>query len=397
MLTPIFFTGFEHGVGPPSASGSVGLYDLTNTDSITIVTSPAAAIHSGTRALQISQTATTRTTGWNFTATNEIILRFYVYLPSTLPSASVMLMHNVVSTGKAWNFRYNQTTGKFQMIWGGTTGAQDSTMTVAPDTLYRVECKVVVNAATRTCDWRIAEGDGAAVVQTQSASTETAGTTSGLRLGGSGTQTMTAIYDDVFLSVTAADYPIGVGSTEFRTTTADGTHNPGVNIIEDQAGADIGVVTAWDLLDDDPLSGTADYVRQFANEATKYAEVLFADTTRTNILGVIGEVNVASSSAGFSCNAAMVIIRQDATEVGVLGTSSAPAAFTSSGPFYKRAIITPPGGGWTQAEVNALKGRCGFSTDTNPIPRLHAFALEVAYGPAAAGRVLGPAIQYSGG
>ena len=379
MPTPILLTGFEHGVAPPSASGALGLYDLTVTDSITIVTSP---VNSGVYALQIAQTASTRNAAWNFAAQDRIIWRFYVRFPTSLPAATVQIAHIIVTAGKALQVRFNQATGKLNLIWGGTTDSQDSVASVSADTWYRIDLDININAATRTADWQMAVGDAAGTAQTQSASTETASTTTGIRLGGSGSQTMTAVYDDLYLSVTAADYPIGAGSTELLTPTGDGTHNAGVNVLEDQAGVDIGVVTAFDLVDDVPLSGTADYIRQVASGSGNYAEVTFSNTTNTNITGVMGEVNRASASSGFAANGAMVVIRDDATEVGVLGTSAAPASFTNTAPGYVRAVITAPGGGWTQAEVNALKGRIGYSTDVSPNPRFHAFALEVAYAPA---------------
>ena len=381
MPTSLVLTGFEHGVTPIAGEAIAGaLYDTVQTAAaISIVTSP---VHSGTYAMQITATGLTTRTGWNFVASDRVISRFYVYFPTSLPAATVGLAHVLTTAGSLLLFRYNQATGKFNTIWGAV-GSQDSTMTVAVDTWYQIDLEAIVNAATRTCDWQIAVDGEAQVAQTQSASTETASTATGFRLGGNLGQTLTAVYDDVYLSVTSGDYPISteVSETELLAPASDGTHNAGTNIIEDQAGADIGVVTAFDLIDEVPISGAADYIRQFSNDATKYAEVLFGDTIQADILGVAGEVHMASSTNGFSCNGAMVVIRDDATEVGVLGTSASPAAFTNGGPGYKRAVITAPAGGWTQAEVNALKGRAGFSTDASPRPRFHVFVLEVAYTP----------------
>ena len=376
MPTPVSLTGFEHGVAP--VAGQTGLYDDFNTPAaITIVTSP---VNSGTYALQIAAAGLTTWARWTFTAADQVVARFYVRF-AALPAATVGLAHIVVSAGNVLLFRFNQATGKFNVIWN-TVDSRDSAVTVAIDTWYRIDLKILVNAATRTCDWQVAVGDAAGTAQTQSASTEAAGTVSGFRLGGNLAQTMTAVYDDLYLSTTLADYPIGAGGTELLAPTSDGTHNAGTNVIEDTTGNDIGAVTAFDLVDDVPLSGTADYIRQVASGSGNYAEVTFSNTTNTNITGVMGEVNRASASSGFAANGAMVVIRDDATEVGVLGTSAAPASFTNTAPGYVRAVITAPGGGWTLTEVNVLKGRIGYSTDVSPNPRFHAFALEVAYAPA---------------
>src|SRR3990172_8243481 len=249
--TPIFLTGFEHGVPVPSASGNLGLYDLTATDSITIVTTP---VHSGTYALQIAQTASTRTVAWNISTANRIVWRFYVRFPSSLPAATVVIAHIIVTAGLALWVRFNQATTKFNLIWGGTTDSQDSAATIAADTWYRIDLDINVNAAPRTADWQVAVGEAVGTAQTQSASTESPGVITGIRIGGVGTQTMTAVYDDVYLSVTPADYPIGAGSTELLVPVSDGTHNSGINIIEDQAGTDIDGTTAYNLVDDIPIS-----------------------------------------------------------------------------------------------------------------------------------------------
>ena len=52
---------------------------------------------------------------------------------------------------------------------------------------------------------------------------------------------------------------------------------------------------------------------------------------------------------------------------------------SESSMFYKSAIITAPGGGWTQSEINALYTRLGYSSDASPDPYWYNIMLEVAY------------------
>ena len=46
----------------------------------------------------------------------------------------------------------------------------------------------------------------------------------------------------------------------------------------------------------------------------------------------------------------------------------------------KAAIITPATAPWTQAAVNALKARIGYSTEIAPLPLWHSVLLEYEVG-----------------
>src|SRR3972149_4904607 len=150
MPTPIFLTVFEHGVGAPSASGQLGLWDVTVTAGITAVITP---VNSGTYACEVTQSATNRNSGWNFSAADRLVARFYVRFAS-LPAATVVIAHTIASAGNALLFRFNQSTGKFNVVFGGV-GSTDGGVTVATDTWYRIDLNILFNAATRTCDWQV--------------------------------------------------------------------------------------------------------------------------------------------------------------------------------------------------------------------------------------------------
>jgi hypothetical protein len=45
---------------------------------------------------------------------------------------------------------------------------------------------------------------------------------------------------------------------------------------------------------------------------------------------------------------------------------------------YKSAVVTPAALSWTQAAVNGLLARAGYSTDSSPNPYWDAIVLEAA-------------------
>src|SRR3990172_2005240 len=109
---PIFLTGFEDGVPPHNGPANFLYDDAVTPGAMSIVTTP---VHSGTYALQIAAAGLTTRTGWNFSS-GEIIARFYIRF-SSLPAATVGLAHVLTTSGTLLLFRYNQATGKFNVIW----------------------------------------------------------------------------------------------------------------------------------------------------------------------------------------------------------------------------------------------------------------------------------------
>jgi hypothetical protein len=361
-------TGWEHGVNPTTSGG--GLANALS-GSPTVVTSP---VHAGTYALRCNPAGAAQYMQKTLTG-DRMVLRMYVRFDS-LPSADCDLFTIRDAGGLSFKFRYIQASNKFQVVFE-STDPQLSSMTVSTGQWYCVELNVLLNAATRTCDWQI---DGTA--QTQSTSTQTASTVAALRIGTGNAETYTCYYDDLIVSVTNADYPLGAGGVSGLSPNAEGTHSPGTNEIEDNAGADINgsTVQAYPLMDDVPMNSTADYVQQAAAHSipdAHYAEVGFADIAAgLTVKGVIGLLAYKSSSASAN-RGSTIAIRSDATQIEIYGTPAVPVDYSESTLFYKSAVITAPGGGWTQSEVNALLMRVGGSSDASPLPQWHALMFEV--------------------
>jgi hypothetical protein len=91
--------------------------------------------------------------------------------------------------------------------------------TVSAGTWYLVELRLVAGTNPRTADWQI---DGAA--QTAVSAAATASTVSTLRLGSTvAADAFTANYDDVLVSATTGDYPLGAGTVVALRPDAMGT------------------------------------------------------------------------------------------------------------------------------------------------------------------------------
>lgn len=189
--------------------------------------------------------------------------------------------------------------------------------------------------------------------------------------GASGAKTFAAQYDDFILSAAFDDYPIGPHRVIALNPTSDGTHNPGTNTIEDNAGADIGAVTAFNLMDEWPPN-TSDYVQQAAN-GSNYAEVLFEDMALSDIpWGVTAYMSGFASTATALTGATSRIV----SDLGVnLGDIFAGDMSDTALNYVHKTYAGP----WTPTLVNALRARVGFATDVSAsVPRWTALQLHVA-------------------
>jgi hypothetical protein len=179
------------------------------------------------------------------------------------------------STGGLW---FKSSDSSLYASVGSVTGSTG--FAVVTGRWYRVDLKLNVIADPWLCDVMI---DGNALGQASSSTT--ASTISLVRLGFSTSDTFDIFYDDIVISKTTADYPIGAGYIHHFVPTSDGTHNiAGTGDFQrGNTGVDIlnATTTAYQLIDDIPLpSGAvaeADCWRGVApaNPASDYVEVKF--------------------------------------------------------------------------------------------------------------------------
>jgi len=365
--TPVRLTGFEHGAA--STAGG-GLFTTINGAGVTI---DSALSRSGAYSLRIADAAGSAHNASVSVGTAVAVMRFYVRL-AALPAADVTeLAVFDAAAGTDLRLGYRSASQALSLRFGGAA-ANVSTAPITAGTWQRLDIRFTANTNPRTADWQV-DGVAQTAVSTGGAST----TVSGIVFGSTvAADAYTASYDDLLVSGTSAEFPIGDGSVVALRPDAMGTsNNPGSFRHEDTSAID---ASTYLRLDDDPLSGTAQYVRQQFGTAADYIELTFQDTALTCISGLSGIVSYHSAGAGandgktslFSGATERVIYAGDMSEVSL---------------FYRSATIAPPGATWTTGAVNGLVGRFGYSADNNPSPHWDGLLLELATGSAAPGTV----------
>lgn len=360
MTTLIWCSGIEYGVNP-TASGA-GLWDE-------IGGSPTASTtvkHSGTYSLKINPSSGVAYVGRYYTAGIFVMVAYFYF--STLPNTTTDLMGVYGNDGEFNAIIYDSSDGKFHAA--SSAGGSDAVgPSVSTGVWYRIDTKSVFNSTTHTVDWKV---NGAAQTQFTFAS-RTNENAVAYYLGSSGSCSTNYYIDDIAVSVTSGDFPIGPGVVYGISPSADGTHNAGTNIMERQDGQDIGAVTAYDLINSVPIGNTSTYIRQLDNGTGNYAEVQLADIS-ANVHSVVGAHAVmAYYSASTSANSAQARVRDGAGAETTIYNGD----MSESSVFYKSIQVTTPAAGWSTTTVNALRIRCGYASDANPDPYWVDFMVEV--------------------
>ena len=394
-LTPIFLTGWEHGVAALNTNGG----GLTTTTAGT-PTSDAAAARTGTYGMLINPTAAaewvqyaTATTGIQKTS-----VRFYVRFPSAIPTVDLDLMvwYDSGATQLGFLTFLGASTDRFQIQSAGSSAAIIGPNPAVADTWYRVDIQLDTSGTTWTARGRI---DGT-TEGTSSSGSHAATDQRKLVVGFESAVTYNAHIDDfIWGTFTVASEYWGVGKVVGIVPTADGTNNPST-VVENNAGTDLGVgttPTAFDLMDEIPMSDTTNYVQQSGAGTTNYAEVTFADiVSATAVNGARAILMYGSSST--TANIAEARIRRgdnstDVVEVGSTvttdinqpGTIGTPWDMSDTAAFYKGCMIPASANGTdynllTPTIVNALVGRVGYrSGASGGIPRWYSLMVEVDY------------------
>lgn len=359
--TPILLTGFEH--GQISTAGG-GLFAAVTGSG---VTADASVARTGGWSLRIADPAGSSHNAALATSGAVVVARVYLRL-DTLPAANVTeLLVLDATAGNDLRLGYRAADQRLTLRFG-SAAVTASTSPVTAATWHRLDLRLTAGTNPRTGDWEL---DG--VAETSISSAGTASTVRRLRLGSAvGADVSTANFDDVMASATAGDYPIGEGTVVPLRPDGAGTHNnPASFRHEDGSAID---ATTPTRLDDDPATGTVDFVRQEVAAAADYLELTFSDTTASCLVGVSGIVAYHAPSA--SANRAKTSVFDGATERVLFNGDMSEVALS-----YRSAIVARPAG-WTASAVNALLVRLGYATDVAPQPSWDALLLEVATGSA---------------
>lgn len=374
-ITPVFCCGFECGL-----FGVVGQHWSSSSNS----SMQTSIVRSGARALRMNPTGAT---GANdqiaLTGSNYIIARFAIRF-TTLPTLGMSLMSSIQQTPGVW---FEESDNKIyagaQLDVYGATGFEITT-----GVWYVIDLHIDADSNPWTIDVSV---NGTALGQVTRALAATSLT--GVRLGYASSRTYDGYWDDVVVSNTQADFPIGDGKVEHFVPTADATHNiAGTNDFERTlTGTDIlnATTDAYQLIDDIPLeSSVVDFINMIAPpNATDYTEHLFGAAPGVNTPQVAPrgvEVILAIHQAGTTTGNMEIRLNDNGT-TGVVYTATAVAGTTTL--LYKRAhFADPPSAAsvWTlsgDGNFNNLKVRFGSpaALDVNPDQYLDCIMVEAEF------------------
>lgn len=290
---------------------------------------------------------------------------------------------------------YDATATKFgvKLSAAGTPTWQPGT--TALNTWVWIDGRIKENTTTHHADWRI---ETAADTYTDQTGLDLAGqsvtTLQNMVLGSTATtQTMTVDFDDVVTSKYYAAFPLGPHEVRLLTVDPAGTPTVSGTTTNFSVFTANGTLAAWNAtnarnaLDEVPptVSAAADGVVQTAAAATDYMQFPMADYTLGPTEFVNGVRMLAPIWSGTGAGAGDLAIRGfDGTTETALATVSqltpgSPTAISATLPLW-RAAMWQHSNGWTQALLNALALRVGYSGDATPDMGVSALYLEVAIG-----------------
>jgi hypothetical protein len=423
-VTADVLCGFEFGSTTTLSTTSVaaGMDDCKVFDGV--VGSPAinsTTPRTGSHCLELSASAAAECVTWVNTGTAPVIGvlsaygpygvggsadtwqgplvgRLHVYFPTSLPGADVELASIEVAAAITCTIWYRTASQKIAVKIGtGTEIASDAV--VSTDTWIGLDFRYDARIANHTLDWQVdydsTTTTAAPVVQTQAVGASTsAGRITTFRLGWSTAKTATVRYDDVLLSKVWNNYPIGNVKVyplkvdpAATPTVLTSTANFGV-FTNNTTVAAWNAVNARNAIDDIPptIGATADGVCQVNNSGSDHMK--FAMESRAQQPGEIPRAVrcywtcwAATATAAFGPG---LRVYDGTTEFSHAdgGVDHGFDASTTIAYWITRMLGRVLGGSdaylLTQAKLDALEARVGFSTDASPDVGIHAVVFEVA-------------------
>lgn len=380
LPTPIFLTGFE--LGSILLTGQNATPNLVwDTGTLTggTATMVSTNVFDGSWSLRLNKTSSSvlwirRTTDLGGLTVMVGVIYFRI---AAVAATTTQLFR--VNTNATEDLVFGLDTSNRISVAIGAGTAQNSGTAISGATWYRVEFRFTMNLTQYTCDWGWATGNGDLARMTQAlGSTGQASTTSvGFEVGSEGTATHDVQYDNIVLSGTSADYPMGPVKIEKLTPNADGTHALNAHITASGGGT----TNLFQEVDDCIGTGTTDtttYCNQGTIGTSDYAEFLFTDTTLMQVWGVSASVGI--SAAGTAANVQQWKSNVNNGTIADISTNASGGG-TSANLRYIYKLVAIPSGGWTIPLVNGLRARWGYAGDVTPNPRGTSIVYEVC-GPA---------------
>ena len=384
MPTPVFVCGAECGVtggGTTFAMAGTSANGHWQTmDTGWTVDSSFFAPGGSTRSYKIATTTTAKQLARTFAAASNFAVARFKIMWTTLPSTATLVAWFDGGTSIC-GLRYNG--GNLEM-YQKSTGTTQIGPAVVTGRWYTVEMKWDTSANPWLGSWQV---DGVPYGNVSAAAV--AATRTGFIVGNDLSATQTMYVDDMIVSQTLADYPIGDGVVLGLNPISDGLHSFTAGDFKyDSSGGTNVLTTATDVYThiDDTIDNTTDSIFQAVIRTTGYVEVRFKSLPwqlpdgrgikAINGIAVVGGFH-ASASTACTCS---LRIEDGATESAVFALLS-PGA-TSIVNFYKMYATSPAASvPWQRGTLNGLLARFGYSSDVTPFPACDSLVIEADVAP----------------
>jgi hypothetical protein len=380
-MTPVFCCGFECG-----QIGSNGQHWQSGGNASISTT----VVRSGSSSLRINPSgAVGLATSAILTSANIYVWRVYVRFESLPTSDSAVCYASSLSGNPGAYFKQSD-----NKIYAGVAGSFGSTgVSVTTNVWYRLD--VMVNSSANP--WLIdvlVNGN----VCGQYSNAAAAANNQFINLGADTTKTFDIYYDDLVISNTSADYPIGEGYVNHFVPTADGTHNvAGANDFEiGTGGVDItnATTTVYQLVDDIPIQtgapGTTDFINMIAPpNATDYVECIFGPPS--GVLTPVTPPRAVEVIAGIAQSATgtgnMEIRMNDNGTLNAMYSATGVAGVTTIAFKRKHYATGPSGAAWhskndgSNGDFRDLRVRFGSPAvlDVNPDQYFTSIMIEAEF------------------
>lgn len=378
-----WMTGMEHG----TRSTLGGIFS----PGVTAGTSADTAVkRSGAYSLKVTTTGAAAYAPALIGGFSSAQVAHFAIRLDALPTADITelaALYSAQSGTYAFHLGYQASTNKFMArirssstSYGPWIVANTGAGTVTAGSWYTIDMRLDASASPLTASWQVngTPQGGASIAGTSSTSNYQ------LVLGNSFSTTagFTANYDDITTSQVATEYPIYDMAIQRLAPNGmgAGNGNPGTVMQDDDSTAVDS--TSWSRLDEVPITGGTDYIKQVANSTGNHAEVTFADPAESCIRAVRGYMSWDPMNSS-QANNGKTSVFDGASESVVWNGSMSNNSTTTH---YTRAAFITPGGRvdaitgqpppWTQAAVSGLVARMGYSSDASPNPRWLAVMLE---------------------
>jgi hypothetical protein len=370
--TATWLSGAEHGSAGGMWTSARGTAPVADT----------SVVRSGAYSLKVATAGTNQYRGGimkdpgSVTYAKVMVARFAIRF-DTLPTGDVTELFGAYSSsstntnGSTLRLGYKASTQRLTLRVRSTTNVlstpAEASVPVTAGTWHVIDVRYDLRATPHTADWRI---DG--VAQTPTSVASAASNVMSYFWGTwQTTDTYTAFYDDMLVTQdNTAHYPLQDSRVYGLRPDGMGTSVGTANFVNNDGSA-LGA-SSWTRLDDLPMEGNADHVRQTATSTTSYAELTFDDTTQSCVGAVLARVSWETPNST-NANHGKTSIFDGATESVVW---SATMSGTGTVMRYVDGVVTPASARWTPAALNGLRGRIGYSSDAAPAPQWHALHVE---------------------